>query len=93
MARSPESLDSFRTMRKPLCSDSLLLGQVLWHEEREISAALRISRSALYRWMKHYGLPVAYIGRGLILCQEALSEWSRRKSLIALDELSEIATS
>ena len=67
--------------RKPLCSYSLLLGQQLWHGEREITTVLRISRSALYRWMEHYGLPVAYIGRGLILSQGALPEWPRRIAL------------
>jgi len=66
-----------RWSQKPLCTDSLLLAQEVWHGEREIIAILRISRSALYRWMKLYSLPVAYVGRGMILSKAALSGWSR----------------
>ena len=66
-----------RWSKKPLCTDSLLLAQEVWHGEREITAVLRISRSALYRWRKRYSLPVAYIGRGIILSKAALSDWSK----------------
>ncbi len=66
-----------RRSKKPLCQDSPLLAQEVWQGEREIIAVLRISRSALYRWMKLYSLPVAYVGRGMILSKAALSGWSR----------------
>jgi hypothetical protein len=71
-------LERYRRSRKPLCTDSLLLAQEVWHGEKEITAILRISRSALYRWMKQYNLPVAYMGKGLILSKGALSDWCRR---------------
>ena len=73
--------ERYRRSRKPLCTDPLLLAQEVWHREKEITAILRISRSALYRWMKQYSLPVAYMGRGLILSKGALSEWCRRIAL------------